>query len=709
VSARPLRALQDVRKLLAEQFPDARPLAERDAARVARPVPTGLSALDAALPHGGLPRGKLTAWGPAAGRGRGAALGLPRGSGTRRARGVGGRVATLTYGWAGDARRGGRRLGRCARRRAAAAHPPARPHHALRCAELVLRSGAFALVVLEPPPGGEPVGTETVRLTRATREGGAALVVLTERGAMAALRVTSRLVLHGVRWRRGPFGPAAPVDVRAEVRVRALGWHARAEVTLAVAGYDVRDALDPHAPTGAAARGGDATLGGPPGGGSGAPGGGAGVGGLLAALLAVSPHAVAAPADGGTLVWADGRGLPLRALARRGAAAGARRPGCRRARGGGAGGRGAAVAARWGAPAARPGRPLTAVAPEARGGVPGRAPARGAAARGGRRRHRRGGCQGADAVTPAAAARTVTALADVGLHTCGALAAVAAAAVEVRFGAAGCGSGGSRAPTTRGASSAPRRASGRRPRSSGRSSRCATPSGCCSRGPGSCRACAPPWLSAGEAAGAMTVRFALAGGGAVERPVRAARDTADPTTWRRLLRAEFERVALPDAVCGLALRAETAREAASPQSDLFDRGAGTAGAAAAAVARLVEDEAGRAVLPVPGAHALPERRLAWRAASVDAALGAGRAPVLPRDVAGGVAAGAPPRTRSRRARGSRCTWVAGAPHCRAERGPGGPRRSGVRRTRRRHPRTRGRGARPARSRCACSLGRAAWP
>jgi hypothetical protein len=117
--------------------------------------------------------------------------------------------------------------------------------HALRCAELVLGSGAFALVVLEPPPGEEPWGTETVRLARAARDGGAALVVLTERGSMAALRVTSRLLPHGVRWRHGPFGPAAPADVRAEVRARALGWNARAEVTLPVAAYALRDALDP--------------------------------------------------------------------------------------------------------------------------------------------------------------------------------------------------------------------------------------------------------------------------------------------------------------------------------------------------------------------------------------------------------------------------------------------------------------------------------
>ena len=56
MSAVPLRAVQDVRRLLAERFPDARPLVERDAEALARPVPTNIPALDRALPGGGLPR-----------------------------------------------------------------------------------------------------------------------------------------------------------------------------------------------------------------------------------------------------------------------------------------------------------------------------------------------------------------------------------------------------------------------------------------------------------------------------------------------------------------------------------------------------------------------------------------------------------------------------------------------------------------------------
>ncbi len=234
-AARDVRAL---RALLAEQYPDARPLAERDAQRALRPLPTGFAALDGALPSGGLPRGKLTAWAPAAG-----AAAVLR-SACRAVLAAGERAAwvdatrSLTAAWSPGAEA-----------RGAAALPllvhPRDRTDALRCAECVLGSGAFALVVVEPAPGDEPQGTETVRLTRAARDGGAALVVLTERGSMAALRVAARLDVHGVRWRHGPFGPAAPVAVRAEVRVRALGWNARAELTLAVAGFDVRDALEP--------------------------------------------------------------------------------------------------------------------------------------------------------------------------------------------------------------------------------------------------------------------------------------------------------------------------------------------------------------------------------------------------------------------------------------------------------------------------------
>lgn len=252
--------LRALRQLLADRFPDARPLAERDAHRLAQSVATGLEALDGALPHGGFPRGKLTVWVPAGG-----AAAVLRATcravieGGERAAWVDG-SRTVTFGWGEEPQHhrastspSMRRSGGWARERGPewsdgtplVIHASDRMS-ALRCAEALLSSGAFALVVLD---GAEAVGTETVRLVRAVRDGGGAFVALTDRGSMAALRITSRLDPHGVRWRPGPFGdPAALVDVRAEVRVRALGWNARAELLFPVARYDLRDALEPGAP-----------------------------------------------------------------------------------------------------------------------------------------------------------------------------------------------------------------------------------------------------------------------------------------------------------------------------------------------------------------------------------------------------------------------------------------------------------------------------
>jgi hypothetical protein len=140
-------------------------------------------------------------------------------------------------------------------------HPPDRLS-ALRGAELLLRSGAFGLVVLE---GADALGAEVVRLTRAARDGGGAFVALTASTSMAALRVTSRLVTHGttraaregrgagdegqpdgLSWQSDPFGdPASFRTVRAEVRARSLGWNAKATLRFRVAPYELRCAVEP--------------------------------------------------------------------------------------------------------------------------------------------------------------------------------------------------------------------------------------------------------------------------------------------------------------------------------------------------------------------------------------------------------------------------------------------------------------------------------
>lgn len=226
-----------LRQLLHQRFPDAAPLVERGNA-----VATGLGAVDTALPGGGLPRGRLTAWtseGGATAVLQAACLTIV--SAGERAVWIDA-AAVVGPGWAE-----GPLLLR-----------PTGPTSAFRSAEAVLRSGAFALVVLA---GAEPEGTTRVRLARAAREGGAAFVALTARtslggahveqrgdqgGLTAALHVTSRILPHSYRWRLGPFGdPAAPVTASVEVRARVMGWNRRAQVTLAVAPCDLRLPLGP--------------------------------------------------------------------------------------------------------------------------------------------------------------------------------------------------------------------------------------------------------------------------------------------------------------------------------------------------------------------------------------------------------------------------------------------------------------------------------
>jgi hypothetical protein len=241
-----------LRQLLANRFPDAAPLAERDARRIAAPVATNLAALDQAFPGGGLPRGKLTAWLP-----QGGATAVLRAA-CHAAIAAGERAAwidaahTAGPGWQEGPLlirpvAGVERSGTARQRRAVSAPPrrddPLRRLNALRSTEVVLRSGGFALVVLA---GAAPEGTETVRLVRAAREGGSALVVLTSGASLASLRVTSRLLPHGYRWAPGPFAdPAAPLTATVQVRVRTLGWNRQAELVLPVTPYELRLSLDP--------------------------------------------------------------------------------------------------------------------------------------------------------------------------------------------------------------------------------------------------------------------------------------------------------------------------------------------------------------------------------------------------------------------------------------------------------------------------------
>lgn len=117
---------------------------------------------------------------------------------------------------------------------------------ALRATEEILRSGGFALVVLS---GTDPQGNEAVRLTRAAREGGAALVSLTNASALSSLRVSSQVDPQAYRWQRTPFGePAVVRDVLVRVRARAMGWNAHTQLFVPVLHHELRLVLESGLP-----------------------------------------------------------------------------------------------------------------------------------------------------------------------------------------------------------------------------------------------------------------------------------------------------------------------------------------------------------------------------------------------------------------------------------------------------------------------------
>ena len=213
-----------VRQLLEQRYPDAAPLPRR----VAPVVPTGIAPLDAILPGGGFPRGKLIAWhseGGAAAVLR-AACRAVLAAGERAAWIDGAGVLSLTPG----AIRGTLIL------------RPAGPLEALHSAEALLRSGGLTLVVLAEV---EPEGAAAIRLTRAAREGGAALVTLARHVAVASLRISSRLLAPSYQWMVGPFGdPAMPQEALLEIGIRTLGGNSRTTIALPVLPYELRLSSD---------------------------------------------------------------------------------------------------------------------------------------------------------------------------------------------------------------------------------------------------------------------------------------------------------------------------------------------------------------------------------------------------------------------------------------------------------------------------------
>lgn len=219
-------ALLDLKQALERRFPDALPLRQGTAAVVG----TGIDALDALFPGGGLARGRLTAWRP--GGGATAVLRAASEAAIRR----GERAAWIDgAGVQGaDFWRGGPLLVR-----------PGTADEALSSAEELLRSGGFGLVVLLG--AGRDAAREAVRLTRAARTGGTAFVAVLSEAAVSHLRVVSRIAADQYRWRHDPFGePADVVAVRLEVEASSLGWSGRASFELPVRTHIARLAPEPR-------------------------------------------------------------------------------------------------------------------------------------------------------------------------------------------------------------------------------------------------------------------------------------------------------------------------------------------------------------------------------------------------------------------------------------------------------------------------------
>src|SRR5205809_1484791 len=212
-----------IRALIEHRFPDATPVTHR----TAEPVPTGIDALDAILPGHGLPRGRLTVWMPQGG----ATAVLRAACNTTVAQGERAVWIDGLGTVAGPFWEEGPILVR-----------PRNRKHGLRGAEELLRCGGFALVVVA---GIEPEGMENVRLSRAAREGGGALVTLTTHTSMASLRVSSSIISGSYRWRKDPFGdPADAEEAKIRIRAHSLGWSRSVDIPIKVVPFDVRVSLD---------------------------------------------------------------------------------------------------------------------------------------------------------------------------------------------------------------------------------------------------------------------------------------------------------------------------------------------------------------------------------------------------------------------------------------------------------------------------------
>ena len=117
--------------------------------------------------------------------------------------------------------------------------------------------------------------------------------------------------------------------------------------------------------------------------------------------------------------------------------------------------------------------------------------------------------------------------------------------------------------------------------------------------------------SRGQGAREMTLVFSLANREMYAHPIRPARSTSSHKAWLRLIRTHFERITLPDAVTGIAMRVEAVTGELGRQGDIFDRGFATIGAAEETIAQLLDDQGSIVVTPSNTNHPLLDKRTEW--------------------------------------------------------------------------------------------------
>ncbi len=220
-----MSAALDLRRLIANRFPDAVPLPERER----EGLTTGLAVWDRLLPGGGLPRGRPALWD--ATRSAAATALLVHASRT-----------TLAAGWRTAWIDGSHSLG-AGWVDGPLVLRPRTPNLGLSFAELLLDCGGFALVVME----GIPLERTTLfRLARAAHEGGGAFAVIADGHLPASLTMRSQWLAGSAATTPSPFGGIARlISLPVSLEVITSGRSRTAVVGCTVPSHEVRRRLTP--------------------------------------------------------------------------------------------------------------------------------------------------------------------------------------------------------------------------------------------------------------------------------------------------------------------------------------------------------------------------------------------------------------------------------------------------------------------------------